>query len=262
MRQTMQSPNYGQDAPGVMYGLALGGALLTILAFASHSVPRKLGIYPSLFWQPAAALLATAVWMIWSSRVGKRRKVRALLDRHAWRGDEAVLDVGCGRGLATVAAAQRAPTGRVVGIDLWRSRDLAGNTPQAARANAEIAGVGSRIFFETGDATELPFANATFDVVVSMTALHNIPSAVGRCRAIEEALRVLRPGGTLLIFDILHTRKYAATAGSAGARHVWLSGLAVLWALPGWSMVAKKADVTEIAEPVKVACSGRLVQKS
>jgi len=241
----MQRPDYGQDAPGVMRGLAIGGALLAVLAFVSHSVPHKFGVRPSLFWQPSAALLATAAWMVWSSRVGKRRTVRALLDRHPWRGDEAVLDVGCGRGLATIAAAQRAPAGRIVGIDLWRSRDLAGNRPEAARANAEAAGVGARISFETGDATKLPFADGTFDVVVSMTALHNIPSAAGRCRAIEEAFRVLRPGGTLLIFDILHTRRYAALAKSSGARDIWLSSLAFLWALPGWSMAAKKPPLAE-----------------
>jgi len=228
----------------VMRGLAIGGVLLTVLAFASHSIPRKLGVHSNLFWQPAAALLATAAWMVWSSRVGKRRTVRALLDRHAWRGDEAVLDVGCGRGLATIAAARHAHAGHVIGIDLWRSRDLAGNSPQAARANAQAEGLATQISFATGDATGLPFADASFDVVVSMTALHNIPTASGRSRAIEEALRVLRPGGSLLIFDILHTRKYAAFARSAGAQDIWLSRPAVLWALPGWSMAAKSPAST------------------
>ncbi len=238
--QAMQGPKYGQDAPGVVRGLTISGVLLTVLALIAHSIPRKFGVHPNLFWPPAAALLATAGWMIWSSRIGKRRKVRALLDRHSWRGDQAVLDVGCGRGLATIAAAQRVPGGRVVGIDLWRNRDLAGNSPEAARANAQAAGVASRVSTETGDATELPFADATFDVVVSTTVLHNVPSAAGRSRAIKEAFRVLRPGGKLLIFDILHTPKYAAVAKSVGAQDVWLSSPAVLWALPGWSMAAQK----------------------
>jgi arsenite methyltransferase len=238
--QTAKRPDYGQDAPGVVRGLAIAGALLTVATFVANYIPRKFGIHPNLFWPPAVVLFATAIWMIRSSRVGKRRKVRALLDRHTWRGDEVVLDVGCGRGLATIAAAQLVPSGRVVGIDLWRSRDLADNTPAAVRANAEASGVGSLVSFVTGDATNLPFADATFDVVVSTTVVHNIPSAAGRCRAIKEALRVLRPGGILLIFDILHTPRYAAVARSAGARHVWLSTPAILWALPGWSMTAEK----------------------
>lgn len=241
----MQRPDYGQDAPGVVRGLAIAGALLTGAAFGAHYIPHKIGILPSLFWPPATALLATAMWMIWSSRVGKHRKVHTLLDRHAWRGDEVVLDVGCGRGLATIAAAQRVPSGRVVGIDMWRSSDLSGNTPEAAQSNAKAAGVASRVSFETGDVTELPFTDDTFDVVVSMTVFHNIESGACRCRAIKEAFRVLRPGGTLLIFDILHTPRYAAVAKSAGARCVWLSSPTVLWALPGWSMTAEKAEGVE-----------------
>jgi SAM-dependent methyltransferase len=229
----------------VVRGLVVGGALLTIAAGVAHGLPRTFGIHSAQFLAPAVAFVMTAGWMIWSSRVGKRRKIRALLGRHDWRGDEVVLDIGCGRGLASIAAAELAPAGRVVGIDLWRSRDLSGNTPEAARANAQAAGVASRVSFETGDATELPFEAATFDVVVSMTVFHNIPSAAGRRQAINEALRVLRPGGTLLVFDILHTREYAVAARSAGAGRVWLSWPAVLWALPGWSMVAEKAEGVE-----------------
>ncbi len=241
----MQRPDYGQDAPGVVLELAAAGTLLTVAAFGARYIPHKIGIHSGLFWPPAAALFATAMWMIWSSRVGKHRKVHALLDRHAWRGDEVVLDVGCGRGLATIAAAQLVPSGRVVGIDMWRSGDLSGNTPEAAQSNAKAAGVASRVSFETGDITELPFTDATFDVVVSMTVFHNIESASRRGRAIKEAFRVLRPGGMLLIFDILHTPSYAAVARSAGARCVWLSRPAILWALPGWSMTAKKAERVE-----------------
>jgi SAM-dependent methyltransferase len=241
----VQKPDFGQDAPGVLRGLAVGGAVLLIAAFVSYGLPRQLGLRPRLFWPPGVALLATAAWMVWSSRIGKRRKIRALLDRHAWRGDEIVLDIGCGRGLATISAAQRVPSGRGIGVDLWRSRDLSGNTPDAACANAAVAQVGSRVSFETGDAMQLPFADAMFDVVVSMTALHNIPSASGRARAIQEAFRVLRPGGTLLIFDIFYAPRYAATVKSMGARRVWLSNPALLWALPGWSMMAEKASLVE-----------------
>jgi Methyltransferase domain len=86
----------------------------------------------------------------------------------------------------------------------------------------------------------LPFADATFDVVVSMTVFHNVKPASERKKAVEEALRVLRPGGTLLIFDILYTPAYAAAAKSAGAQNVRLFDPALLWALPGWSLSAQK----------------------
>jgi len=217
-----------------------GSVVLAVAALSLHLFGHKGGLKPGFFWQPAALMAATAAWMIWSSRVGKLGMIRSLLDGHDWHGTETVLDIGAGRGLAAIACAQRVPSGRVVGIDLWRGSDLSGNGPDAAKANVEAAGVASRVSFETGDATTLPYADGTFDVVVSTTALHNIASAAGRRRAVEEAMRVVRPGGTVLIFDIIHTRSYAEVARRAGARRVRLSRLFLLWALPGWFMVAEK----------------------
>jgi arsenite methyltransferase len=233
--------DYGQDAPGVVRGLLIASSVLVAIAFLGHLTPLgRLARSGSLI-PPAITMLATAGWMIWSSRVGKQRQIIKLLDRHPWRGDEVVLDIGCGRGLATIEAARRVRSGRIVGLDQWRMRDLSGNTPEAAQANAQAAGVAAKVSFETGDATKLPFEDTVFDVVVSMTVLHNIKPASERRRAVEEALRVLRPGGTLLIFDILHTPAYAAAVKSTAAQDVRLSSPTFLWALPGWSLTARKA---------------------
>lgn len=53
----------------------------------------------------------------------------------------------------------------------------------------------------TGDLTVPPFDDNSFDLVVSSFAIHNIPARAGRKKAIDEAVRVLRPGGRLLIAD-------------------------------------------------------------
>jgi ribosomal protein L11 methylase PrmA len=87
------------------------------------------------------AMTFTGTWMAWSSRVGKLREREQLLDRIAWRGDEAVLDVGCGRGLLLVGAAKRLRAGHATGIDLWQAEDLAGNRPEATLENARLEGV-------------------------------------------------------------------------------------------------------------------------
>jgi arsenite methyltransferase len=57
--------------------------------------------------------------------------------------------------------------------------------------------VADRVELDTGDMRQLPFADNTFDLIISNMALHNIPSAAGRRAAIDEAVRVLRPGGRL-----------------------------------------------------------------
>jgi ubiquinone/menaquinone biosynthesis C-methylase UbiE len=187
----------------------------------------------------AIICLIMACWMIASSKWLKQRVARALLDSRAWRGDEDVLDIGCGRGLVAVAAARRVPNGKVTGVDIWQEVDLGGNSPEAIRANAEAAGVADRLSVDTGDARSLPYPDASFDVAASMTALHNIPNAEGRRAAVAEAWRVTRPGGQILIFDIRHARTYAAQLRALGAE-VKLTGPILLWGPIGWRFSAVK----------------------
>jgi cyclopropane fatty-acyl-phospholipid synthase-like methyltransferase len=157
-----------------------------------------------------------AGWMIWSSRVGKLRERERLLDSLTWRGDEQVLDLGCGRGLMLIGAARRLRTGRAIGVDLWHVEDLGGNSAAAARANAAIEGVADRVTLETADMRALPLANASVDVVLSQAAVHNIAEAAGRRQALEEVARVLRPGGTVLLADIRHLDEYAEVLRGQG----------------------------------------------
>jgi SAM-dependent methyltransferase len=115
-----------------------------------------------------------------------------------------------------IGAALRLPTGRATGIDLWRTQDLAGNAPAATLANAAAAGVRDRVVLETGDMCALPFAGASFDVILSQAAVHNVLAAAERRRAVEEMARVLRPGGTILLADIRHVGEYADVLRSQG----------------------------------------------
>jgi ubiquinone/menaquinone biosynthesis C-methylase UbiE len=118
--------------------------------------------------------------------------------------------------LMLIGAARRLRTGRAIGVDLWRTEDLGGNSPAAARANAAIEGVADRVTFETADRRALPLASASIDVVLSQAAVHNIVEASGRRQALEEVARVPRPGGTVLLADIRHVDEYAAVLRERG----------------------------------------------
>jgi arsenite methyltransferase len=155
-----------------------------------------------------------ALWLILfvssylrTTRVGKFEVWAGILSDLRLRGDERVLDLGCGRGALLLSAAKLLPRGRAVGIDLWRA-DQTGNSPDATRRNAEREGVADRVELNTGDMTQLPFADNSFDLVISNLALHNIPSTAGRRAAIDEAVRVLRPGGRLAIADLWATNRH------------------------------------------------------
>ena len=62
--------------------------------------------------------LVAAAGMLFDSKVGKLALRERLIDTIRWQGHERVLDIGCGRGLLAVAAARRAASGAVIGVDM------------------------------------------------------------------------------------------------------------------------------------------------
>ncbi|WP_405162606.1 class I SAM-dependent methyltransferase [Nocardia sp. NBC_01499] len=176
----------------------------------------------------ALGLVLFAGSYVHTSRVGKFKVWARILGDLALHGDEQVLDLGCGRGAVLLMAAELLPRGRAVGIDLWHP-DQTGNSPDATRRNAELEGVADRIEVETGDITRLPFADNTFDLIISNLVLHNIASNADRRAAIDEAVRVLRPGGRLAIADLLATHRYRARLRELGLTDVRRRNL-------GWHM--------------------------
>ena len=132
-----------------------------------------------------------------------------------------------------ILAAERLTTGMAVGIDLWRRGDQSGNAPEATQRNAIAEGVSDRVELHTADMTALPFEADSFDVVVSSIAIHNVKGRAGREKAIDEAVRVLRSGGRLLIADLWATRQYASRLKQFGmigvtrrnlGRRMWWGG--------------------------------------
>ena len=89
--------------------------------------------------------------------------------------------------------------------------------------NAELEGVRDRIELHTADMRRLPFPDASFDVVTSCLAIHNIPNVRGREQALGEILRVLKRDGTIMIADIQRVAEYeryfSAQPGIRAERH-------------------------------------------
>jgi SAM-dependent methyltransferase len=127
-------------------------------------------------------------------------------------------------------------------IEKWLKAGPVAQCPSAdaVKQNAKLEGVSEKVRIETGDARKLVYPDSNYDVVVSSLAIHNIPVPEERAQAIREMWRVLKPGGRLMIFDILRTGEYEKVLREAGASDVQLSGMEFLWGLPSRSLVAKK----------------------
>ncbi len=105
-----------------------------------------------------------------------------------------MLDIGTGPGHMPLLVCERIPTAHVVGIDLAETMLV------HARALLAESEYQTRVRFELADAKRLKFGEASFDVVFSNTILHHIPEPKD---LLCEARRVLKPGGVLLIRDLM-----------------------------------------------------------
>src|SRR6185437_9783152 len=106
---------------------------------------------------------------------------------------ETVLDIGCGAGMDLLLAARRVgPDGHAIGVDMTDAM------VERAHKSAEAAGL-RQIEIRKGDATALPVADASIDVVSSNGVLNLVPE---KERGFAEIVRVLKPGGRLHLADI------------------------------------------------------------
>jgi arsenite methyltransferase len=223
MSKDIAKPDYGVDAPGAMRTLFLIGiAFLLVAIFAPRIFPGAAAIIVVsriLYW-PAGFLIAEGLLFVLYVKVGKFRQRDLLLGLHTWRGDEQVLDVGCGRGLLLADAAKRIAalngTGHVTGIDLWSNVDMGGNSAAATQRNLELEGVQRLCTLVSMPAQEMPFPDASFDLIVSNLCLHNISDRVARRRAVDQIARVLKPGATAILSDFKFTGQYAAQLRELG----------------------------------------------
>ena len=127
--------------------------------------------------------------------MGGREATAALAESLDLKPEMSLLDIGCGIGGAARFFAQRFGC-RVTGVDL---------TPEyieTARALSMRLGVADRVEFHVGSALALPFADESFDAASLLPVGMNIPD---KRRLAAETARVLKPGGTIAVYDIMRT---------------------------------------------------------
>src|SRR5262245_12898244 len=138
---TRRQGSYGIDAPHLL-------PIPAVLVVANVVQ----GVVTGTPWPFAAAAVVMACMGcgLYTCLRGKFLVWDELVDRLGLRGDEQVLDLGCGRGAVLLLAARRL-TARAVGVDLRRGADQSGNAAEATRRNARAEGVADRVALFTAD---------------------------------------------------------------------------------------------------------------
>ena len=126
---------------------------------------------------------------------------RRLVERLGLRAGQRVLDIGSGTGTLAIMIAEAQPGVEVTGIDP--------DDEMLARARKKAEAAGVRIDFKNGSATELPFADGSFDRVTSTLMAHHLPTPAKE-QMFAEVRRVLKPAGELHLVDIGPARSAVA----------------------------------------------------
>lgn len=242
---TITTTDYGIDAPQTLSNLYWRAGTFAAFGIGIYLMNRRELPGPAMTLMlvlllVAAGFLAVAFVMRRSSQAGKLELRDTIINRIQWTGDEKVLDVGCGRGLLLIAAAKQLKKGRATGIDVWDPASLSANSQANAIAMAKAEGVADRVKVETGDARNLTYGDNSFDVVLSCTTLHELPDAESRQLALEEMVRVVRPGGQIAVFDVMHGGEYAAVLRGLGVEQLDDSYKTWLWLVPGRLVTGRK----------------------
>ena len=208
MKGRIEEPCYGfRSSIFITLALIGGGAVVILLAIAftvlSYSTWQL-----ALCWFLGVILLV--IGLLWDSMssVAYPANIKALEEnflsqlRTLWDGKGKVLDIGTGSGRLAVPIAREFPEANVTGVDIWQTVWSSwGLNKERAEKNAIVAKVDDRCLFQYGSALELPFEDGEFALVVSGFTFHEI-RVPDRTVLIKEALRVLAPGGILLICDL------------------------------------------------------------
>lgn len=215
--------NYGVDTPAVPAVQSFIALLLLQVGYKQLTQEEDgQGVWVMV---AGGLLLTMALVYLHASRRGKFRAWNRVLADMRLNGNEQVLDVATGRGAVATLVASRVPKGKVLAVDTWAKRSrLVGTKGDSedtiARKNAVADKVADRIEFKTADMRSMPLPGNSFDLVTCSLGVSALSPADQRQDAVDEMVRVVKPGGRLAIADINNTKDYAKRLADLGMEQV------------------------------------------
>jgi ubiquinone/menaquinone biosynthesis C-methylase UbiE len=172
---------------GTLYQIAM--AVLFVVALISFLFP----LYAYVMFSQNGGRLQEKVYDLIIQSLGKDVK-------------GSILDIGSGNGVLAIKLVRQHGKIEVTGIDYW-GKDWE-YSKSVCEKNARAASVESRVHFQQGDAAKLDFASDAFDGAISNLTFHEVKSVINKRDVLQEALRVVKPGGVFAFVDYFHEAKY------------------------------------------------------
>lgn len=208
-------PHYGFDLPAVALGSTMAAAaLLALTALVAATTGGLWWLFPLGY---ALVFALSCASICYTARRGRFTVWRRLLDGVRLTGGESIVDLGCGHGAVLMLAARKVPHGHAIGVDGKSRLNRTFANAKAEQVNVDL--------ISAADLGELPIETGTVDLVVSSLALHRIGKDAARAKVIAEAVRILRPGGRVLIADRRFVPAYASQLAELRLNNVIVTDL-------------------------------------
>lgn len=243
--KSKEKPNYGIIAIkefSIIGVIGITGIIIFIIGLSQHTILKYLLIIPGgitgvigIYLPLSYIFLRPFIFsdnperdfILWAVKEGEIKE------------DARILDIGCGTGAVTIKIAKHLTTGKVIGIDFFKG--MSGNSPDIAKRNAELEGVINKIDIQNGNALNLPFGDNSFDIVTMGSVLHEMHTDEKVKKSLNEAKRVLKPGGKFITVELLRNARM----------FIFLLLLSFVWKPKEyWHMCIKSVDFNIIKEKV------------
>ncbi len=203
------------------YGNWVRKKILLILGLCALGMGALIFIPLGLAYRIVAATLFVIVfisflfplyaYIMFSQNGGKlQEKIYNLAIQHLGKDLQGkFIDIGSGNGVLAISLAQQHQNIEVTGVDYW-GKDWE-YSKSICEKNARIVKVESRVHFQKGDAALLDFTDNTFDGAISNLTFHEVNSVPDKKLVLQEALRVVKSGGSFSFVDYFFDEKYYGT---------------------------------------------------
>lgn len=218
---------YQLDAPPVVKFFCLLGLACSVGSLTIHMVNSYFN-YTILYWSfwlifySGISYLLISLAMVLTSFITKKRLIKILLPK-LLTGHRKVLEIGIGSRLGAITLAENNPAMRIDAIDTFNINDHKNNSLTLCQHNLKASHVDKNVTAHTADMRDMPFNSNHFDAAFGILSIHNLKRKIERKTALLEIIRVIKPGGKLIIIDFKYHKEYRKHLRQLGATGISIS---------------------------------------